>query len=648
MSRPSVLDDSLSPLPQAQQSPPTAQDCDHDHDHDATVSLRSHVSTPAAVEAAEKGAADGVKLKIKLDTVDKETKRILESKRRHEEDVERHQHEPIQATRIEDDWQVAYVWSFIVKFNLRSRITRLATLEDLERCLAEPVANRPDDVLEGILICFLSNLKPGSRNLSCENIQSQISNYITETLTNTSEWTVWDRTWPINEEDRGECCSTDPHRDELGRLRYYGEPKSARAKLNPLTKIEEQGGGLFELEWVERAKLLRQLVDWQLSHSESIRSVINREFGVVEGKGKKTAEPAPSTAESIKVPALGLTRDRARVWGFDDSWRLWKSGNPYKRPCAMITIISTKEQYMSYLEDIDTFTSQSNTKPASSGKKEAAAHAKLARSIKEEFALAKKLRERIPIIEQEELRIQKARRKIAQVVQLHQLAELRSTRTRRQSRKVDYSYDGDDIDDFDEAGPSKRNRRNEDSSDGFDSRGKPIIPGERRSGRTSQAQPQSLPAPIDIPKDNPVPSPNGSGAISSSAISVDGQPERKRKKGMKGYAWVEEVVPFERLSDKEKEAFLAAKKEEEERKEKELAHSPLIGSKSEARDGIADVVFKENGHADEVPKEGSNDNQMDSEENDTKKIDGEPKNRNGATISTDGSEAMDIDDDSGA
>jgi hypothetical protein len=29
----------------------------------------------------------------------------------------------------------------------------------------EPVANRPDDVLEGILIRFLSNLKPGLRNL---------------------------------------------------------------------------------------------------------------------------------------------------------------------------------------------------------------------------------------------------------------------------------------------------------------------------------------------------------------------------------------------------------------------------------------------------------------------------------------------------
>lgn len=38
-------------------------------------------------------------------------------------------------------------------------------LRSFERCLMEPVANRPDDVLEGILIRFLSNLKPGLRNL---------------------------------------------------------------------------------------------------------------------------------------------------------------------------------------------------------------------------------------------------------------------------------------------------------------------------------------------------------------------------------------------------------------------------------------------------------------------------------------------------
>lgn len=39
--------------------------------------------------------------------------------------------------------------------------------DSFERSLYEPVANRPEDVLEGVLIAFLKNLKPGLRNLEC-------------------------------------------------------------------------------------------------------------------------------------------------------------------------------------------------------------------------------------------------------------------------------------------------------------------------------------------------------------------------------------------------------------------------------------------------------------------------------------------------
>lgn len=74
---------------------------------------------------------------------------------------------------------------------------------------------------------------------------------------------MWDRPWPINEENRGPCCNDDPDRAELGRLRHQGEPAADRAQRNPLKKMEEKGGGLFELDWAERARLLRQLVDWQ-------------------------------------------------------------------------------------------------------------------------------------------------------------------------------------------------------------------------------------------------------------------------------------------------------------------------------------------------------------------------------------------------
>jgi hypothetical protein len=36
-----------------------------------------------------------------------------------------------------------------------------------ERCLVAPVAFRPDDVLEGVLVRFMSNLKPATRNIKC-------------------------------------------------------------------------------------------------------------------------------------------------------------------------------------------------------------------------------------------------------------------------------------------------------------------------------------------------------------------------------------------------------------------------------------------------------------------------------------------------
>lgn len=80
-------------------------------------------------------------------------------------------------------WQVAYVWAFITTFNLRHRIPRLESQQEyvcapsmpnpaytgtsLEYSLRQPVAIRPDDLLESTLICFLSNLRPALRNLKC-------------------------------------------------------------------------------------------------------------------------------------------------------------------------------------------------------------------------------------------------------------------------------------------------------------------------------------------------------------------------------------------------------------------------------------------------------------------------------------------------
>lgn len=82
-------------------------------------------------------------------------------------------------------------------------------------------------------------------------------------LLNSPEFTVWDRPWIANEEVRAGCCNNAVDRLEQGRLRDWHESLDVRVSRNPLKQAEERGGGLFELDWRERAKLLRQMVDWQ-------------------------------------------------------------------------------------------------------------------------------------------------------------------------------------------------------------------------------------------------------------------------------------------------------------------------------------------------------------------------------------------------
>lgn len=78
------------------------------------------------------------------------------------------------------------------------------------------------------------------------------------------EFTVWDRPWEPHEEATSSCCKPDLEgRLRVGRLRDDDEAPDARERRNPLKQIEERGGGLFELHWKERVRLLRQLVDWQ-------------------------------------------------------------------------------------------------------------------------------------------------------------------------------------------------------------------------------------------------------------------------------------------------------------------------------------------------------------------------------------------------
>nr|ODN85338.1 hypothetical protein L203_04947 [Cryptococcus depauperatus CBS 7841] len=427
--------------------------------------------------------------------MDLEEKRKMDAKRRYDEDIEKHLSDLVKAERPQDDWQVAFIWAFIVRFSLCSRIPGLETLEDLEKSLHEPVASRPDDVLESVLVCFLSNLKPGNRNLNAENIQHHLSSYITDQLISNSEWTVWDRPWPLNEENRASCCTNDPFRSELGRLRYYGEPTWDRAKKNPLKRMEEKGGGLFELDWRERVRLLRQLVDWQLTYSELIRNIINSSQKSVpkpkKGSSSKNVTKEEETS-SIIVEPLGQSRNRQRIWALDDSWRLYRSGNPFKRPCPLESISLSKDDYFQYLNEIEIYGAQSQEPPSGNGgTKSGAQWKRWLKGVQDEKKLSESLRERVDRVEKEEARAQRVKRKIAQAMQLQQAAELRSTRTRRPNRKIDYSYGDSDMDedrtDIAQA-PARKSRRTGRGGEEYvelDAKGRLVIPSERRSTRVS-------------------------------------------------------------------------------------------------------------------------------------------------------------------
>ena len=91
-----------------------------------------------------------------------------------------------------------------------------------------------------------------------------------------------------------------------------------------------------------------------------------------------------------------------------DSSRLYKSGNPFKRPCPITTISSTRaefhtlqDRYVEYCQ-LDPGKLRAKAAGAKPTKAEQAAHTKLKKGILDEKNLAEKLTELEPLIEKEE------------------------------------------------------------------------------------------------------------------------------------------------------------------------------------------------------------------------------------------------------
>ncbi|KAH9858015.1 hypothetical protein C2E23DRAFT_802329 [Lenzites betulinus] len=319
---------------------------------------------------------------------------------------------PSNAKHPMDRWESLFVYGFICRFtNLRGKVDGFNSPMDFEEALLSPEAN---PVMTQILSRFVLNLRPGTRNLSSDVISSTVASLLQEYFKTPEHTVFWD--------------------DALG------------VNVDPFPTMD---GGFFAADWDLKLKILRQMVELQLCHSQEIKAVIDRAWGVIHNKHKKievTALPPPAgdphSQERLQLVPVGQDKDRKRYWIIDDSPRVYMSTNPWKITATFQTIASTRDEYIAIVEKVKAG-APSESKPGARRSKLETAH----------LALLKALEDRIEIIDNELARIQRAQRKVQQRALLIASAELRETRTRRRTTRPDYAYmnnppDEDDGDDY--------------------------------------------------------------------------------------------------------------------------------------------------------------------------------------------------------
>ncbi|KAJ7070860.1 hypothetical protein C8F01DRAFT_1108110 [Mycena amicta] len=348
------------------------------------------------------------------------------------------------STHPSSRWESLFVYSFICRFtDIRDRVEGLETPMDFEEAL---LSQEPNPILTQVLAGFIVNLRPQTRNLSIDHISTTVATVLSEYLKSSERSIFWD--------------------DDL------------RANKDPFEGLE---GGFFTADWDFKLKILRQLVELQLTHATDIRARIDRAWGVSSSKHKKkdaaSAPPEdsdPHSQKQLQLIPLGQDVQRTRYWAADDSPRLYTSTNPWKVTATFHMVSTTREEYMAVIEEL-----KANAPQPKKGEKR----------LKVDlfhFSLIASLEGRIEAIDVESARVEKTKKKLEQKqAALARAAEaelLRETRTRRQTRKPNYVYsgyeeedDGDeytfqeperdefDDDDFlnfrddDEGGPSHRN-----------------------------------------------------------------------------------------------------------------------------------------------------------------------------------------------
>ncbi|KAF9535654.1 hypothetical protein CPB83DRAFT_802160 [Crepidotus variabilis] len=317
---------------------------------------------------------------------------------------------PSNATHPSGRWEALFVYSFICKFtNLRHKIEGLESpMECVKECLLEEalMSKEPNNILSQLLASFIVNLKPQTRNLSTDQISTTVASVLSEYF-KTPEHTV-----------------------------FYDE--ELKKNVDPFEQLE---GGFWGTDWDFKLKILRQLVELQLTHGPDIKATIDRAWGIQHNKHKKNQAPLPpldpddpKSRESLAFIPLGQDSSRKRFWAADDSPRLYTSTNPWKITASFQTLATTRDEYTAVIEQLKS-TAPPDLKKGQKRSKTDAAH----------LALIAALEDRLESIDAETARVQKIRKRIEQKRRMFAQAEIRETRTRTRARtqKPDYVYNHD-------------------------------------------------------------------------------------------------------------------------------------------------------------------------------------------------------------
>ncbi|KAG8864061.1 hypothetical protein FRB96_006934 [Tulasnella sp. 330] len=314
-----------------------------------------------------------------------------------------------------DRWETAFIWGFITRFTeLKGSVEGLESVTDFEEALLTP---EPTKLLQGIVAKFMDNLTVKRQSVdSVKQLNSSLYAMICQYCVGNERSVWWDR-----------------------------EKKANMVPFMPDMNF-------FTLDCLQKVTILRQMVEWQLSHNSEIRSLLDRAYGVVRGGHRKRADDAPRpalvppdpehTKEKLEVEPLGQDLSKRRYWVFDDSPRIYISGNPYKHGCKFNAVATSRDEYIAVANALKV--------PQPTEDKD---EKRIARwRSKQDDVVRALLGPQLTKVDVELERVAIARKKMlerkraqdakdAKAALLAAETELRATRTRQKLSKVDYVYE---------------------------------------------------------------------------------------------------------------------------------------------------------------------------------------------------------------